>query len=211
MPLPNARALPAGFVRPCLPTRAPEAPVGLGWLHEIKHDGYRLMARRAGERVRLVSRGGYDFTDRFPAIVDALARLGARSCLIDGEAVVCDDRGLAVFDLLRRSGRVDPGAILYGFDLLELDGEDLRRRPVEERKAALARLLRRAPSGLQLTEHVGGDGAIVFAHACRLGCEGIVSKRLGSSYTSGRCRDWFKLKNPAAPAATRELEEDWGR
>jgi bifunctional non-homologous end joining protein LigD len=101
-------------------------------------------------------------------------------------------------------------AELCAFDLIELDGEDLRRRPIEDRKTALARLLRRPLPGIVLNEHFEGDGAITFRQACALGCEGIVSKRLGSPYRSGRVAHWLKIKNPAAPAVTREAEEDWG-
>jgi len=130
------------------------------------------------------------------------------SCLIDGEAIACDDKGLAVFELIRRT-RNHGSAILCAFDLLEIDGEDLRRAPIEHRMHRLARLLRRPDHGLVLNEHFSGDGAIVYLEACRLGCEGIVSKRLGSSYRSGRSQHWIKVKNPKAPAVKREAEEDW--
>lgn len=93
----------------------------------------------------------------------------------------------------------------------ELDGQDLHREPMEVRKRQLATLLRRARSGLQLNEHIAESGDVVFRHACKLGFEGIVSKRLGSRYTSGRTRNWLKMKNPAAPAVKREEEEDWGK
>jgi bifunctional non-homologous end joining protein LigD len=129
-------------------------------------------------------------------------------CLIDGEAIVCDDKGLAVFELIRRA-RNHANAILCAFDLLEIDGEDLRRVPIEQRKHRLARLLRSPPDGIALNEHFSGEGAIVFKHVCKLGCEGIVSKRLGSSYRSGRTQHWIKVKNPKAPAVKREAEEDW--
>jgi bifunctional non-homologous end joining protein LigD len=99
--------------------------------------------------------------------------------------------------------------VLCAFDLLELDGKDLRRAPIEERKETLAKLLRQPDEGIALNQHYAGDGAIIFKHACALGCEGIVSKRLGSSYRSGRADCWVKVKNPAAPAVRREAEEDW--
>ena len=91
MPPSRPRTLPAGFIPPCLPTKAPRPPSGAVWLHEIKHDGFRVIARKDGERVRLYSRPGNDLTDRFPLIVEALARLRSRSCIIDGEAVACDE------------------------------------------------------------------------------------------------------------------------
>src|SRR5262252_1813262 len=95
------RTHPAGFIAPCLPTKTDKLPSGSRWLHEIKHDGFRIIARKDGQRVRLYSRPGNDFTRRFPLIVDALSRLRSRSCIIDGEAVACDDNGVASFDLVR--------------------------------------------------------------------------------------------------------------
>ena len=118
--------------------------------------------------------------ERFPLAAAAIRKLPVRSCLIDGEAIVCDANGLAVFDLLRRWAGDD--VVLCAFDLLELDGHDLRRAPIEERKATLAKLLRRPVDGIAFNEHYSGDGAIIYKHACALGCEGIVSKRLGSAY-----------------------------
>jgi ATP-dependent DNA ligase len=101
---------------------------------------------------------------------------------------------------------------LIAFDLLQIDGEDIRREPIEARKKALEKLLRRTAIGIEYNEHIEGeDGSSVFEHACRLGFEGIVSKRKGSRYQSGRSSDWLKMKNPNAPAATREFEEDWSK
>ena len=197
-----------GFIEPCLPSPAKVPPSGPDWIHEIKHDGFRIMARRDAAGVRLITRNGNDFTKRFPLAAAAVAALPGRSCLIDGEAIACDDNGLAVFDLIRRH-RNHAGAILCAFDLLEIDGEDLRRMPIEHRKHRLARLLRSPHHGIVLNEHFDGDGAIIFKHVCKLGCEGIVSKRLGSSYRSGRTTRWIKVKNPKAPAVKREAEEDW--
>jgi bifunctional non-homologous end joining protein LigD len=199
-----------GFIEPCLPRPAKEPPADPGWIHEIKHDGFRILARRENGRVRLITRWGNDFTERFPQIATAVGALPVRSCLIDGEAIVTDDSGLAVFELVRRQRHHDD-AELCAFDLIELDGEDLRRQPIERRKAALAQLLRRSQPGIVLNEHFQGDGVIIFRKACALGCEGIVSKRLGSPYRSGRANIWVKVKNPNAPAATRELEEDWSK
>ena len=96
--LPRPRTLPAGFIQPCLPMKAPKPPSGALWLHEIKHDGFRVIARKDGQRVKLYSRPGNDLTDRFSLIVEALAGLRSRSCIIDGEAVACDERGIAAFD-----------------------------------------------------------------------------------------------------------------
>src|ERR1700675_2657761 len=118
-----------GFVDPCIPSRAVRAPVGPDWVHEIKHGGYRLIVRRDGAAVRLFTRRGYDWTDRYPAIAAAAAKLRARSFTLDGEAVVCGADGIAVFDALhRRHKAID--AMLYAFDVLEFDGKDLRALPL---------------------------------------------------------------------------------
>jgi bifunctional non-homologous end joining protein LigD len=201
-----------GIIEPCLPSPAKTPPSGPGWLHEIKHDGFRILARRDGTGVRLITRNGSDFTDRFPFIATALKTLSVRSCIIDGEAIVCDENGLAIFELIRGHGS-KTSAVLCAFDLLELDGRDLRRRPIEERKGLLAKLLHDSDSDLSivLNQNYEGDGEIVFSLACKLGCEGIVSKRLGSTYRRGRSPLWLKVKNPNAPAVKREAEEDWGR
>jgi bifunctional non-homologous end joining protein LigD len=198
-----------GIIEPCLPSPAKAPPSGPNWIHEIKHDGFRIMARRDGAGVRLITRYGNDFTARFPLAVEAVSALSARSFLLDGEAIVTNERGLAVFDLIRHQRRGDD-AVLIAFDLIELDGEDLRRTAIEQRKRQLAKLVRRPQAGIVLNEVFEGDGDILFAHACKLGCEGIVSKRLGSSYRSGRSPHWVKVKNPKAPAVRREVEEDWG-
>ena len=197
-----------GIIEPCLPSPAKAPPSGSGWIHEIKHDGFRIMARRDGGGVRLITRHGNDFTARFPLAVAAVSVLPGRSFLIDGEAICTDDNGLAVFELIRRARHGDR-AVLCVFDLIELDGQDLRRLPIEQRKRKLAKLVRGPHPGIVLNEHYEGDGDIVFQHACKLGCEGIVSKRLGSLYRSGRSPHWLKIKNSKAPAVIREAEEDW--
>ena len=197
-------------IEPCLPSPAERPPTGPEWVHEIKHDGYRLMARRDPVGIRLLTRNGHDWAPRYPLIVDAVNALKVRSCLIDGEAVVCDEDGRAVFERLRKVRR-SRQVFLCAFDLLELDGKDLSREPLEVRKATLASLLRARLPGLQFNQHLTHPGDIVFRHACAMGLEGIVSKRLGSRYVSGRSRDWLKFKNPEAPAVKREAEEDWDR
>src|SRR5262249_10400670 len=180
------------------------------WWHEIKHDGFRVIARKDGNRVRLYSRPGNDLTYRFPLIVETLARLRSHSCIIDGEAVACEGNGMPSFDRIRYR-RYDASVFLYAFDLIELNGDDLRREPLDTRKATLASVLRRAAPGLRFNEHIEADGPTVFAHACKMGLEGIVSKRKTSMYRSGRSPDWLKSKNPACEAVRREEEEDWGR
>ena len=198
------------FFEPCLPSPAKSPPSRSNWLHEIKHDGFRIMALRDADSLRLITRNGNDFTRRFPLAAAAVAALPVRSCLIDGEAIVTDDNGLAVFALIRHA-RHGAQAVLCAFDLLALDGVDLRRLPIQQRKDQLAKLLHNPPHGIVLNAHYDGDGAKVFREACKLGCEGIVSKRIGSLYRSGRSPHWIKVKNPDAPAVRREAEEDWNR
>src|SRR5215467_16241486 len=142
----------SAFIEPCLPSPADCPPSGSGWIHEIKLDGFRMMVRRDPAGVRLLTRNGHDWTGRFPLIAEAAGALRARSFLIDGEAVACDGDGLPVFDRLRYR-RQDGRVFLYAFDLLELDGEDLRRELLEARKTMLASVLARGGPGLRLNEH----------------------------------------------------------
>jgi len=198
-----------GIIEPCLPLPAKAPPSGPGWLHEIKHDGFRILARRGPAGVQLITRNGNDFTSRFPFIEMAVKSLPVRSCLIDGEAIVCDKDGLAVFELIR-GHRTVASAVHCAFDLLELDGKDLRGQPIEIRKTALAKVLKGSHLSIVLNEHFEEDGAAVYRAACQLGCEGVVSKRLGSPYRSGRSPNWVKVKNPNAPAVERGADDDWG-
>ena len=169
---------------------------------------HRPQGRPAGEALQP---GGNDLTARFPLIVEALSPLRARSIILDGEAVACGDNGIPDFDRLRYCHH-DDSVLLCAFDLLELDGDDLRREPLVTRKATLASLLSKASPGILLNEHFEHDGPSVFAHACKLGLEGIVLKRKDLPYRSGRTPDWLKSKNPASPAAKRDAEGlDWGR
>jgi bifunctional non-homologous end joining protein LigD len=171
-------------------------PTGPGWLHEVKYDGFRLLGFKDGERVRLWSRRGADFTERFPRIAEAVRRLlPAERALLDGEAVVFWPDGLSDFAALltKRGGEK---ATLVAFDLLSLESEDLRLRPIEERREALSALVA-GLDGVLFSEAIEADGALVFAKACELGLEGIVSKRAGSLYRSGPSRQWQKCKNPA--------------
>ena len=150
-----------GFIQPCLPSRAARPPSGPLWIHEIKHDGYRLMVRRDGSRVRCFTRNGYDWA-RFSAIVEAAHRIKASSFLIDGEAVIArDDDGLPNFHALRSRHRGHE-AVLYAFDLIEHDGNDLRDLSLIDRKRRLAKLIGRAKHAVRFTEHLTHDGATVF-------------------------------------------------
>ena len=189
------RILPPGFVRPCSPVLVAKPPTGSGWLHEVKHDGFRLLALKDGGRVRLWSRRGADFTDRFLRIAEAVRRLPADRALLDGEAVVFRPDGLSDFAALltRRGGE---SASFVTFDLLSLEGEDLRLRPIEERREALSRIVA-GLDGVLFSEAIEAEGELVFVKACALGLEGIVSKRAGSFYRSGTSRHWLKCRNPA--------------
>jgi bifunctional non-homologous end joining protein LigD len=198
--------LQAGFIPPCLPMTAPAAPSGDLWVHEIKLDGFRIIARNDGARVRLYGRSGDDMTARYPLIVDAMA--GLPYCTIDGEAVACDERGVASFDLLRRGLRDDHVA-LYAFDLIEQAGRDRRRDALAQRKADLDRLVANAGPGVLAITWVDGakcEGPVLFKQACSLGLEGIVSKRKDSRYMSGRSPYWLKMMKPASEAARRDTD-----
>jgi bifunctional non-homologous end joining protein LigD len=181
-------------------------PSGPQWVHEIKHDGFRFICRRDSDRVRVFSRRGHDWTDRVPRIADALAKLRVKSVTIDGEGIVCGEDGVSDFDRMRAAvGRLGSrDAFLYAFDLLEINGEDLRRYEWQVRRGTLTSLLRKAPDGIRLSEHLAAtDGNTIFRHACAMGLEGIVAKRRDKPYRSGRSPDWIKVKNPEA---TRVIE-----
>ena len=195
----------SGFVEPCLPTVAARAPNGPDWVFELKHDGYRLMIRKADDRVRIYTRRGADWTKRFPRIISAVHKLRAESFLIDGEGIVYNKDGMPSFDLLH-SREYDREVSLVAFDLLELDGSPIRGEPLLKRKTKLEKLLARVRDGIDFNGHMEGDGQTIFQHVCKLGQEGIVAKRRDLSYESGRSRRWLKVKNPDSPAA-RRVEE----
>jgi bifunctional non-homologous end joining protein LigD len=166
-------------------------------------------ARRDGSRVRCFTRNGHDWADRFPAIVDAASRIQASSFLIDGEAVIARDDGTPDFHALR-SKRRGIEAMVYAFDLIELDSEDLRAWPLLARKRWLAKLIGKAQRrAIRFSEHLRGDGPTVFEHVCRMGMEGVVSKRVDTPYRSGPSKVWVKTKNPASDTVRREREEEW--
>ncbi|MBI5112166.1 MAG: ATP-dependent DNA ligase, partial [Rhodovulum sp.] len=184
-------------VPPCLATLAAAPPDGPGWIHEIKFDGYRIQARLDHGRVTLLTRKGLDWTKRFSAVARAVAALPAETALIDGEVVVENAAGLSDFAALQASLEAGRDDFVYNvFDLLHHDGRDLTGRPLAERKAALAALLGAAPGDgvLRFSDHLADSGAVVHAHACRMGLEGIVSKRADAPYRSGRGHDWIKSK-----------------
>jgi len=199
--VPKRRALgqpPPDFVTPCLAKLADAPPEGEAWLHEIKYDGYRLQARIAGSQVRLLTRNGLDWTDRFPAVAQALSKLKFRSALLDGEVVVEDDRGRSSFvDLVRalKTNRSDE-MVYYAFDALHLDGIGIAALPLEARKALLMQSLSGAAPGgpIRFSVHFDGRGKEMLSAVCREGMEGIVSKRRDRPYKSGRQSDWLKSK-----------------
>jgi bifunctional non-homologous end joining protein LigD len=182
-------------------------PSGPGWVHEIKHDGYRLQVRREGDKVRLFTRRGYDWSKRYPAIARTAAALRCTSFTLDGEAVVCGPDGVAILRRAPPSWHRHRGHAV--FDLLELDGEDLRHMPLLDRKRRLARLLGGRRLGIVLSDHTDEDGTTIFRQACLMGLEGIVSKRLSAPYRSGRSTEWLKIKNPNSPAMVRHREDRW--
>jgi len=191
----SRRSKPAGFIVPAQPALVARPPTGPNWIHEVKHDGYRLIARKEADRVTLWTRHGTDFTDRLPRIAEAVPSLPVEGALIDGEAVVFRPDGHSDFAALRTKRGAERAAFV-AFDLLNVDGEDVRKLPLETRRARLEALIK--PDGAILfSDAIKGDGALVFAKACELGVEGIVSKRLGGVYLSGPCRNWLKVKNPA--------------
>jgi bifunctional non-homologous end joining protein LigD len=198
--IPGARqaALPAGGVEPELATLVDEAPRGEEWLHEIKYDGYRVLCEVDAGAVRLWTRHGKDWSDRFRPVAEAARRLPARQALLDGEVVVLEPDGTTSFQALQNSlsGGRDEDLVYFAFDLLYLDGYDLRRAALRDRKTVLAELLARVPAEgpLRFSEHVKGRGEDFYRHACSLALEGMVAKRAEAPYRSGRGKDWLKVK-----------------
>ena len=191
---PPATALPA-FVPPQLATLSDVPPEGADWVHEIKYDGYRAIAAVAGDRCRIYTRSGQDWTEKFASIAAALPSLDVGSALLDGEIVALDAEGRSRFQLLQ-AGLKDASAPLtyYVFDILELDGTDLRGEPLKRRKAILKKLLRGAPDAVRYSEDIAGHGAKVLAQVGELGLEGIVSKQVDKPYVSRRSLSWLKTK-----------------
>jgi bifunctional non-homologous end joining protein LigD len=186
------------FIGPCFATRAERAPTGKNWIHEIKYDGYRMQARIDGGNVKLLTRTGLDWTHRFKAIEKALKRLQVGSALLDGEIVVLEESGISSFSGLQgdlKAGKSDRMAYVV-FDILYLEGIDLRGAVLVDRKDLLRAVLTSEPEGsvIRFSDHMDGAGPTIFAHACRMGLEGLVSKRADVPYRSGRGEDWIKSK-----------------
>ena len=185
-----------GWVAPQLATLVGAAPDGPDWVHEIKLDGYRVLARIERGRARLLTRNRQDWTERFPSVAEAAAALPVKEALLDGEIVALDRSGVSSFQALQQGAEETGGwSLAYvAFDLLFLDGRDLRPRPLVERKKALARLLRGRRGRLRYSEHFDAPGPEVHRRACRMHLEGIVSKRKQAPYVAGRGQAWLKVK-----------------
>jgi bifunctional non-homologous end joining protein LigD len=178
--------------QPCIPIRGTKVPSGRDWLHEVKHDGFRLIVQRDGDRVRLFTRNGHDWSDRYPWIVDAASRLRQKQFVIDGEAVILGVDGISDFAALY-SRRQDEEVQFYAFDILAGDGDDMRGLPLSIRKANLARLLARRSDGIFIAPFEQGEiGADLFRAACGMGLEGLVSKHRDRPYRAGRSPHWVK-------------------
>jgi len=195
--------------QPAIPTRGTKVPASSEWIHEVKYDGFRLIVVRNGDRVRLLTRNGHDWSGRYPWIVESALKNRSKHFVIDGEAVVLGVDGVADFGALY-SRQHDEQVQLYAFDVLALDGDDLRALPLSMRKTNLARLLRRRPDGIFIAPFEQGEiGPELFRAACRMGLEGLVSKHRDRAYRGGPCRHWVKVKNPKSPAMLRAAEVDW--
>jgi bifunctional non-homologous end joining protein LigD len=179
----------------CIPTVGKAVPSAPEWFHEIKFDGYRLRVERDGNSVRLITRGGYDWTKRFPWIAEAGLKNRCKQFVIDGEAVILGPNGMSDFNALH-SRKQNHEVQLCAFDVLAMDGEDLRELPLSKRKTGLDRLLRGRSDGIFVNPfETGAIGPDLFRAACDMGLEGLVSKRGDRHYRGGRSKDWIKVKN----------------
>ncbi|MBR1238367.1 non-homologous end-joining DNA ligase [Bradyrhizobium sp. AUGA SZCCT0182] len=179
------------FIEPALASSIERVPSGSRWVHEIKFDGYRVQVHLVNEAIKVFTRRGNDWTNRFKKIADDAWHISAGSAIIDGEVVVPDANGTTDFSVLQNELKgKSTKIVLVAFDLLYLNGYDLRKLPLVERKAHLKKLI--AGTDLQFSESFEVDGPDMFAHACKVGLEGVVSKVRDSRYTSGRGNDWVK-------------------
>jgi bifunctional non-homologous end joining protein LigD len=208
----GARPAPfPGFVETSAPVLRKIPPSGDGWLHEIKHDGYRAQAQFIDGKPRVFTRRGNEWAARMPTIAASIAALPVNDVILDGELVAVDARGQATFydlptALTAKPTRVKARLIYYAFDLLYLDGFDLRAAALIDRKRVLEALLdnTRGQQLIKYVDHIKGDGVTVLEHACRLGLEGIVSKRANQPYKSGKNVGWIKVKCAAWREANKE-------
>jgi bifunctional non-homologous end joining protein LigD len=191
---------------PCIPSRGTKVPDRPEWLHEIKHDGYRLIVQRDGQRVRLFTRNGHDWSGRYPLITEAALHNRNSSFVLDGEAVLLGVDGISDFNGLH-SRKHDDEVTFYAFDMLVSDGDDIRKLPLSMRKTNLSRLLARRVDGIHLAPFEQGEiGPDLFRHACLMGLEGLVSKHKGRPYRAGCSPHWVKVKNRKHPAMNRVME-----
>jgi bifunctional non-homologous end joining protein LigD len=191
---------------PCIPSPGTKVSDSKNWIHEIKHDGYRLIVQREGQRVRLLTRNGHDWSGRYPLITEAALRNRNSSFVIDGEAALLGIDGVSDFSGLH-SRNHDDEVEFYAFDMLVGDGEDLRKLPLTMRKTNLARLLARRADGIHLAPFEQGEiGPDLFRHACLMGLEGLVSKLKDRPYRPGRSPHWVKVKNRSHPAFGRMMD-----
>ena len=195
----KTKRIAPGFISYLDPTEVERPPSGEAWAHEIKWDGYRVQAHLTAGRATVYTRNGNDWTARFGPIAKAVELLPARTAILDGEAVALDRKGAADFHGLRRQlGQVDGRIIYKAFDLLWLNGKDLRPLPWSERKRRLQELIEKLPTAaasvVEYVEPLHQDGATVYASVCRLGLEGIVSKQIDAPYRAGRSDAWRKTR-----------------
>jgi bifunctional non-homologous end joining protein LigD len=192
------------FIQPCSPVLAKSVPVGDDWQHEVKFDGFRVQAHIIGKTVELYSRSGGRFSRRFPRLVSILGEVPTRSAIIDGEIVASNAAGMPDFwPLFLRSAK--PAELhVWAFDLLALDGKDLRKLPLERRQARLQALVRRFGCPVLLHSEAFSDGLALLQVAEKHGLEGVVIKRRDAPYKSGACKGWRKIKTDAWREANRE-------
>jgi ATP-dependent DNA ligase len=191
----------------CIPTAGKAVPSGPDWIHEVKYDGYRMRLEREGDRVRLFSKGGHDWTSRYPWIAETTLKIRKSQFIIDGEAVALNVDGVSDFNALH-SRKYDDEVQLYAFDILTYDGDDLRKLPLHLRKTNLAQILRGRSQGIFVAPFEQGEiGPELFGAACRMGLEGLVSKHRERTYRAGRCDHWVKVKNRKHPAFSRVQDQ----
>jgi bifunctional non-homologous end joining protein LigD len=192
------------YIQPCSPVLARSVPAGDDWQHEIKFDGFRVQAHIIGKTVRLYSRSGGQLSERYPQLVSALGELPTRSAIIDGEIVASDAAGMPDFWPLFLRSATPAELHVWAFDLLALDGKDLRKLALEARQRRLRALVRRFDCPVLLHSEAFDDGQALLRVAEKHGLEGVVSKRRDAPYRSGACRGWRKIKTTAWREANRE-------
>jgi bifunctional non-homologous end joining protein LigD len=191
-----SRVVPLKFIKPQLASPVDQPPEGKHWIHEIKYDGYRSQVLVERGQARVFTRNGYDWSDRYPSIIRAASHLPCQSAIIDGEAILPDGDGASDFEAFQSAIRDNPHSIiLYAFDLMHVDGTDLRRESLAVRRSILKALIGRdEKSSIQFSEEFVGEGAVLFKACAEHGLEGIISKQALAPYRSGRSKTWLKCK-----------------